>query len=371
MKRKGLKRPGEFDPNNIHGGKLWASKRECKLTDNMAGNIIERCYESRKCGEAQLKQVRHSLSYAYYLTSKIQGKNYPEVDAQWKTFDLRSLPGVKRPLKPKRIPTPENLKSALTKPWHRQHRLSFPEFLLGLLACWDSAVFGLRPNVDIDKVKKSEDHDVNPNEGYGWTEMVGGRSKLHKQKRGTRPWKVYRVCTCKGDHLSPPNPLRVDAEGNPIENPNWNTVCPVAAMEFLAARQGTKFGIYRKWNAKQRGYSKQNRGDIPVCGLEWLYSQGVPGPFDRNSGRKALSRWVEKLNIPYPEQLHIHGDLEVVWRNHYQGQLIKSGNKNRKQSTNADEATRALKRFAGWLHSSDEPKPSIRQQLAAILATLD
>ena len=178
-------------------------------------------------------------------------------------------------------------------------------------------------------------------------------------------------CPAIATSFSNPEANFTDAEGNPIENPNWNTVCPVAGMEFLAARQGPKFGIYRKWNAKQRGYSKQNRGDIPVCGLEWLYSQGVPGPFDRNSGRKALSRWVEKLNIPYPEQLHIHGDLEVVWRNHYQGQLIKSGNKNRKQSTNADEATRALKRFAGWLHSSDEPKPSIRQQLATILATLD
>ena len=60
-----------------------------------------------------------------------------------------------------------------------------------------------------------------------------------------------------------------------------------------------------------------------------------------------------------------------MWRSHYQGQLIKSGNKNRKQSINADEATRALKRFAQWLHDSAEPKPSLRQQLAAILANLD
>ena len=213
MARKGIKRPGEFRKRNIHGGKLWASRKECNMTDAIAGNIIERVYESGHVGLDQLKQVRHSLSYAYYLTHRVQGENYPEVYAQWKTFDLQKLPGVRRSVKPKRIPTPANLKTAFKKRWSRQHALSFPEFLLGLLCCWDSCVFGLRPNVDTNKVKKSEDHDINANEGYGWTEMLGGRSKLHGQKRGTRPWKVYRVCTCKDNHASPPEPIELSPEG--------------------------------------------------------------------------------------------------------------------------------------------------------------
>ena len=371
MKRKGIKRPGEFRKDNIHGGRLWASKKECNMTDNIAGNIIERVYESGQVGLDQLKQVRHSLSYAYYLTHRVQGENFPEVYAQWKTFNLQSLPGVKRPVKPKRIPTPLNLKKAFKKKWTRRHTLSLPEFLLGLLACWDSAVFGLRPNVDTDKVKKSEIHEVNANEGYGWTQMLGGRSKLHGQKRGTRPWKVFRVCTCKEEHLSPPEPLELSPEGNPEQDPAWNTCCPVAAMEFLKICQGDKFKIYRKWNPRKGTYSNLNRGDIATCSLEWLYAQEIPGPFDRNSGRKSLSRWLEKLNVPYSEQLHIHGDLEGVWRAHYQGKLLKSGLKTREQAPDSDQATKALRRFAKWLHDTEEPKPSIRQQLNAILANLD
>ena len=66
MQRKGIPRPGEFRKDNPHGGKLWGSRKECKLTDHMAGNIIERVYESGKVGLDQLKQVRHSMSYAYY-----------------------------------------------------------------------------------------------------------------------------------------------------------------------------------------------------------------------------------------------------------------------------------------------------------------
>ena len=66
MARKGIPKPGEFRKDNVHKGRLWASRKECKLTNMMAGNIIERLYESGKVGLDQLKQVRHSLSYAYY-----------------------------------------------------------------------------------------------------------------------------------------------------------------------------------------------------------------------------------------------------------------------------------------------------------------
>ena len=67
----------------------------------------------------------------------------------------------------------------------------------------------------------------------------------------------------------------------------------------------------------------------------------------------------------------IHGDLEQVWRSHYQQALLKSGIKTRDQSEDPDTATRALRRFAEWLHDGDEPKPSLKQQLAAIMEGLD
>ena len=370
MARKGIPKPGEFNPNNVHKGRLWASRKECNLTDKMAGSIIERLYESGKVGLDQLKQVRHSMSYAYYLTTGLRGENYPEVYAQWRSFDMRMLPKVRKPVKPTRIPTPANLKVAFTTQWTPQHPWSFVRFILGLLCAWDSDVFGLRPNVDTKKVKESTSHDVNPNEAYAWTEMKGGRSKLHNQKRGTRPWKVYRVCTCPGQHQQPPWPLDLDEHGNPVNPVTWYTCCPVGAMEFLHNSQGHNWQVYKKWFSSTRSYQKQNCGDIAATANEFLYAQGVAGPFDRNCGRKSLSRWLDHLHVPYPESLHIHGDLECVWRSHYENKLVKSGLKTREQSLDSDLATRALRRFADWLHQDQQPPPSVRQQLEAILANL-
>ena len=376
MTRKRLKKPGEFNPNNVHGGKLWASRKECNMTNLIAGNIIERLYESGKVGLDQLKQVRHSMSYAYYLVEGVQGENFPEVYAQWKTFDLTKLPAVRKPVKPTRIPTPQNLKVAFTTPWTPEHPLSLAQFCTSLICCWHSHVCGLRPNEDIKRAKESVDHDVNPNEGYAWTSLVGGRSKLHLQKRNTRPWKIYEVCCCAGGpshHTSPPDNLDLDDDGNPRnqQQPVWNTCCPVAAMEFLRFCQGDPIKVYAKWFVSQKTYGRQNVGDVPTAANNWLVDQGIPGPFDRNSGRKSLGRWLDYLRVPYKEAMQIHGDLESVWRNHYQDTLLKSGLKTREQSAHPDDATKALQRFAAWLHQDDQPKPTVKQQLAAILANLD
>ena len=370
MARKGIKKAGEYDPKNVHGGRLYGSRKECLITDKIAGNIIERIYESGKVGLDQLKQVRHSLSYAHYLQTGQQGENFTEVYAQWKTFNLKSLPAVRKPKKPKRIPTPENLKEAFTKPWTPQHPWCLATFTTGLLSAWDTDVFGLRPNVDVKKVKDSIVHDINPNERYGWTDMKGGRSKLHGQKRGTRPWKVFRVCCCKDQHTSPPEVLILNAEGNPPEPPNWNTVCPLAAMELMKAVQGETFKIYVKWFPSTQQFG-QNFGDPPSHGNNWLMSQGLPGPFDRSSGRKSLSRWLQHLSVPYRESLHIHGDLECVWRGHYESKLLKSGLKTRGQSEDPDTATAGLKRFAAWLHKDGQPPPSLKQRLKNILDSLE
>ena len=57
--------PTQFRKGNIHGGKLWANRNECHMTNKMAGTILERVYNSRTVTEAQLKKVRHTLSYSY------------------------------------------------------------------------------------------------------------------------------------------------------------------------------------------------------------------------------------------------------------------------------------------------------------------
>ena len=49
----------------------------------------------------------------------------------------------------------------------------------------------------------------------------------------------------------------------------------------------------------------------------------------------------------------------------------KSTYKEREQSLDPDTATAALRKFARWLHQDGKPKPSVKQQLKAILRGLD
>ena len=39
MRRRGFKRPGEFRKTNQHGGRLWASRKECNMTNKAAGDV--------------------------------------------------------------------------------------------------------------------------------------------------------------------------------------------------------------------------------------------------------------------------------------------------------------------------------------------
>ena len=360
MRRKKIPEPGQFRKNNIHGGQLWASRKECKLTDKMAGQIIERVYTSKKVGIHQLRQVRHSFSYAYYLTTGKAGENYPEVKAQWQSFKMSTLPGVRRPLKATRMPAVLSLKTAWKKQWSPNCEMALTDFTVAGLAAYDSHIFGLRPNVDVKKVKNSRTHEIVIQDRYGYTEMVEGRSKLHMSKRGTRRWLVYRVCFCAGQHTPVPQDLVVSRQGNPQGEPTWNTVCPLAMMEFLQIIQSTnQWKPYAKWFPKQMAYG-QNHGDVATLANRWLEIQGIPGgPFHRNSGRKTLSRWCDHLNVGYEESVHIHGDLESCWRNSYQRKLTKSGYRQREQSEDPEIATKALRRFARWLHTSIERPPKV------------
>ena len=367
MRRKNI--PMTFRKDNLHGGKLWANRNECQMTNKMAGTILERVYYSRKVTEAQLKQVRHTLSYSYYLMTGKVRENWPEVKAQWDSFNLAELPQSQKPLKAVRIPVPENLKEAWTKPWTPVNPWSLADFVVAGLAAFDYFVYGLRPKVDMAKIKNSSVHVINVNERYGTTAMVGGRSKLQGNQRGTRPWKVYRPCCCRNlEHTPVPDLFPLDKNGNPTIPVAWNTVCPLAQMEFLRNQQGVGWKPYRKWR-KSGTFGSQNHGDVSGLANRWLQSQTNQAAFDPNSGRKSLSRWLERLKIPYHLSHQIHGDLQCVWRTSYQNSLPTSLYEIREQSGDSDIACNALRAFASWLY--DQQKPSIKEQLKGILASLD
>ena len=69
--------------------------------------------------------------------------------------------------------------------------------------------------------------------------------------------------------------------------------------------------------------------------------------------------------------MHIHGDLEEVWRSHYQAKLRKSGYDEREQSEDIDLATKALRKFAKWLHEPEPAKKSLKERLQEIMSELD
>ena len=369
LKRKRI--PLTFRKGNLHNGVLFANRKECKMTNTMAGEILERVYNSRKVTLPQLKQVRHTLSYSYYLMTGTVKANWPEVKAQWDSFNLAELPESLKPLMAKRIPVPENLKEAWTKGWTPNGTWTLADFIVAALGAWDYFIFGLRPQCDINKVKTSTDHVININERYGYTSMVGGRSKLQGNRRGTRAWKVYRVCCCRNwKHTPVPADFRLDKKGNPTVPVTWNTVCPLAQMEFMDQQQGVLgWGAYKKWRKSTGEFGLANHGDVPALANRWLQFQTNQGPFDPNCGRKCLSRWLECLKIPYSESHQVHGDLQCVWRGSYQDSLPKSTYEIREQSGDVDIACKALRTFASWLF--DQQKPTVKEQLKSILASLD
>ena len=366
MRRKRI--PTEFRKGNIHGGTLWANRNECKMTDRIAGEIIEKVYLSGKATIFMLRQVRHTLSYSYYLKTGESEANWPEVYSQWKSFDFDTLPKPQKRLKAVRIPTPENLKTAFTKPWSEEHPWSLFDFVVGATAAHDYFVTSGRPHTDLNKVKFSKEHVLNANERYGFTAMKGGRSKLPLNREG-RPWNVYRVCFCKDKkHVSPPEDIILTNAGNPTKRIKWNSVCPLACMEFQRSLQGNSFRSYPKWN-QNGSVSRNNYGNVSELANKWLQVQTHQQPFDANSGRKSLARWLDFHSIPYEVGFEIHGDVQTCWRSNYQPKLGKSKFDDRRQSLDADLAAKAQRLFAMWLHE-DQPKPSIKQQLQAVLASL-
>ena len=127
-------------------------------------------------------------------------------------------------------------------------------------------------------------------------------------------------------------------------------------MQLVRANQLEKeWRIYPKWT-KAGVFGKKNVGDVSQLANEWLKHQGQTTEkgelFDHNSGRKSLARWLEHLNVPYRESVHIHGDLECVWRHSYQDRLDVSHYRTREQSTNPDLACKALRRLMRFFHGA-------------------
>ena len=319
---------------------MFAMPRECRLTGKQAATILEKVAEAGVSRE-QVKVAMKAMSFAYQLQKGVESQNFPKVTSTWHTLGPFGKPV--RQMKPVRIPQPQDLKEAFTKNWSPNCGLPLATWLVGQLAAWDWSVCGLRTNVDMRKVKLSRDHEVNARDGYSSSGFHEGRAKLPKQKRGTRCWRVWRLCLCEGGkHKSPPKDVEYnfDEEGNLRSGePGWDTCCPVAAQELVMRRQpegGVR--LYAKWGRKRRRFTKDSHCFPTKLANEWFQCQGIESaPFDSNAGRKSLALWLslgkeKEMDVPYHESVQIHGDLFKVWRSNYQPDVCNpTGYKGREQ----------------------------------------
>ena len=370
MRRYNIPVEGSFDPSNGHNGKCWGWPKECSLTDTQARGVYNACYNSGKLTMPMMIVVRKAMSYAWELSGHLPGGNYPGVKEVWGIVRQSELPGNTMTTIPDRVPQPDELKLAFTKSWVPDGPWSLIEYCQGLVAAYHWAIFGLRSREDISRVKRSVTHYFDWKAGWLATKFVGGRAKLCGAKKGTREWRAWMVCHCKGTkHTRPPPTFyeEIDMAGNPDEpeKVNWCTECPLACMELMWQCQnqaGVPQRCYVKWNAGSGNFGVKNINDVADLAIRWMLHQGACGEatrYDTNAGRKSLGKWTRNLNVPYEESFQLHGDLWEVWHKSYEQAVPKSKYEVRTQSTDADYACCALRKLANWFGRGKKVRPKL------------
>ena len=217
MVRYKIKAPGSYLKSNHHQGVMWAYRKECHMTNDMAEAIFWRLWQTKKLTEPQMKAVSKTFAYSYELMGGQPGGNWAGVKGAWSCMVFGvGEPEVKSCL-PVRIPTPQQLKDAFTRQWDGRQPLVM--HCGGVVAAWDIFVCGARSKMDVKKVKDSLEYVYDYDDKlYCKSKFENGRSKLRGKKVGKREWGGYRVCTCKdGKYSRPPSDLvyELNKEGNP------------------------------------------------------------------------------------------------------------------------------------------------------------
>ena len=354
MRRFKVGTVGSFDENNVHGGECWGWPRECKLTKSQARTIYYTMYKTRELTIDQLCVVKKAFAHAWELVGGTPGGNFPGVKEIWGIIRVGKTATKKHSVVPERVPTPEELRTPFNREWRPDSPMSLVKSCQGLLGAYDLFICGLRSTADVKRIKDSPVHHQDWTKGWQATAFKGGRAKLCGTKKGTRPWRIWRVCHCPGQHhVRPPKTFfaEIKKDGNPRCEVKWCTVCPVAVVEFLFSLQesDTKY-CYRKWLDSGR-MGASNINDVRVVAVDWLVAQGAVDEscrYDLNAGRKCLARLCCHLKIPYPESFQIHGDLFETWAQSYEQEVLKSSFNKRSQSRDPLVATVALRKFANF-----------------------
>ena len=356
---------GSYNEFNGHGGVMPGWPDECTLTNPRASRILFGCIQSGECTVSQLKKIRKTLGYMWELKGK-----RTKLETNWPCVGMlmESIrPGQLLPnqqgtgSKARFIPSPQQLQAAIERGWTEEHPWSLLKWSTHYLCFHDTMICGARPKIDLGKIKDSRAHQVSYAQGWQKTAFKGGRSKLHKAKRGTRPWSMWRTCMCQGEkHVRPGEEYTLDSDGNP-DILSWDPRCPVATVEFVFQNQLEEDQPKRCYpNTLEKStlgevrYGQKSIADPSEAAVEFMQVQGLP-QFDTNSGRKALARWCKLLTVPYELSVHIHGDLHDTWNRHYEKEVVKPTVNIREQSKDPEVATAALRIFADWLGRGFNP----------------
>ena len=231
------------------------------------------------------------------------------------TADKRDFTLKKASRVPDHIASHQALKKAFTTEWNEDCGLSLMEWMTGALCAWTWCICGARPGCDIDSVKKSEDHTISVDQGWACTEFVGGRNKLHGNKRGSRPWAQYYICLCPGGvHDPAPDGFyaTIQNDGNSRFQPNFCTICPLNWLVVKQARMAPEpLRLFAKWTTKRKRFG-ENHGKVIKIANRWFRAQGADEggmDYQSNSGRRALAGWLQKTHAPYHEGFEVHADL--------------------------------------------------------------
>jgi len=367
LRRWGVPRPGAWPKDNVFKGALWCFPQEWRkvgLSGERLARVLERAWE-KKATVSTLAEIQKACSFMYLTKTGTASSNFEEVHSMWKSLDF-NLCKETTSCKPTRIISPQQQKAAYDRQWQPTDDVCLVYFCQGVVASHDWCTKGNRSSEDLDRVRFSTEHhwDLTPGQVCWTTSFVGGRAKLHGRKRGTRQWKNWRICMCpNGVHHSPGEELLIGKDGNPFGplDEKYCTTCPVFAGELLASLQpDNDFRIWKKWSFYSGGFGKQNNADVILIARNFYHNQGVMSwetPFDRHSGRKALALWCSQLNIRYREGIHVYGDLQCIWRDHYQPNLKQSDYEGREQALDYQCATAALRRFRTFLGRDPPPAP--------------
>ena len=374
MEKHDIPAVDSFHPDNGHKGVCWGWKRECSMSDNKAKQLLLAAFKSKKLTFPMLEAVRKALAYSWQLRGGDPDGNWPGTKKVWKVIKAgqRNLPQTtpQSSTLPRRIPTTDQLKAALLCEWTPDNPWNFVCHCVGRVTFWDNMVWGLRPREDVKRVKKSRTHRQNNAEGWQATKFQGGRAKLFGEKKGNRPWWLWRPCCCPNSKHVPPtwkDKFVIGPDGNPKPGKAvaFHQRCPMACYQFYNLWMlPDECRSYPKWLDSGR-FGTSNINDVVDYAIKWGLANGVGDPdepFDSNSGRKCLSRWLSELSVIYEEGMELHGDHPDTWTSRYQKDCIQVNPRfnRRDQSTDPEVALRALRKLVTWLGIAGEPyKPQL------------